>query len=128
MSTVRCANCGNYTATLHISVEVAGGPSEATAVCGECVERLERQALGGINALAPHALVLRLMNESEEPSFHCPDCGYDVENLVRTGKLGCRQCYYSFSDEVMNLVRRAIGREGHRGKAPPTRPNNVEEG
>jgi protein arginine kinase activator len=88
---------------------------------------LERQALGGISPLAPHSLLDRILNESEEPSFHCPDCGYDVENLVRTGKLGCRQCYASFSDEVMNLVRRAIGRDSHRGKSPPARPESQHE-
>ena len=121
MATIRCANCGNYTATLQISVQMAGAELEETAVCTECVERLERQALGALGPLAPHGLLARLTAEPEDPSFLCPDCGYDVENLVRTGKLGCVQCYSSFADEVMGLVRRAIGREAHRGKYPPLR-------
>ncbi|MBW3625940.1 MAG: hypothetical protein KY468_21310 [Armatimonadetes bacterium] len=121
MATLRCARCGNYTATLQISIQTSGGDPEETAVCPECVERLERQALGALGPLAPHGLLARLMADPEEPSFLCPECGYDVENLVRTGKLGCVQCYASFADEVLNLVRRAIGRETHRGKYPPLR-------
>ena len=122
MSTIRCASCGNYAATLHIHVEVAGQSPEDSAVCSECVERLERQVIGGAGPLSPHLLLSRLMAEADEdPSFRCPSCGYDVENVVRTGKLGCRQCYASFAEEVLNLVRRAIGRESHRGKLPPPR-------
>ncbi len=121
MATVRCANCGNYSATLQVSVQMAGTESEETAVCPECVERLERQALGTLGPLAPHGLLARLMADPEDSSFHCPDCGYDVENLVRTGKLGCVRCYTSFAEEVLGLIRRAIGRETHRGKYPPLR-------
>jgi protein arginine kinase activator len=124
MANLRCANCGNYTATLQISVQAAGGETEETAVCIDCVERLERQALGALGPLAPHDLLSRLTAEPEDPSFHCPVCGYDVENLVRTGKLGCVQCYSSFAGEVLNLVRRAIGRESHRGKYPPIRSSD----
>lgn len=119
MSTVRCAVCGNLTATIQIGVAVGGSPLEESAVCAVCVERIERQAMGALGPLAPHALLSRLMVDAEEPSFHCPSCGYDVENLVRTGKLGCQQCYDSFEEEVRNLLRRAVGRESHRGKLPP---------
>lgn len=130
MAAVRCANCGSYTATLQVSVQMSGSEMEETAVCSECVERLERQALGALGPLAPHGLLARLMADPEDPSFLCPDCGYDVENLVRTGKLGCVQCYASFAEEVLNLVRRAIGRETHRGKYPPLRlqPPDGDEG
>ena len=122
MSTTRCAGCGNYTATLLLTVRMSGASEEETAACPECVERMERQALGNIGPLAPHALLSRMLSEADEdPSFRCPFCGFDVENLARTGKLGCQQCYERFTEDVLDLVRRAIGRETHRGKLPPVR-------
>jgi protein arginine kinase activator len=121
MMTVRCGNCGSQSATLLIRIVKDGNDPEETAVCLDCSERLERQALGAVGPLSPSALALRLVNKTEEPEFRCPSCGYDIEDLVRTGKLGCRQCYFHFSDEVLNLVQRAIGRAEHRGKTPPAR-------
>ena len=125
---VRCANCGNYPAAFRIGVQLGETPDESTVVCPECAEKIQRQALGPVGALAPFDLLTRLLNDPEDSGFLCPVCGYDVENLVRLGKLGCRQCYATFADEVLNLVRRAIGRDTHYGKTPPERPESPPEG
>ncbi len=119
MPPLRCAQCGSWNADLQLTVEAQGAAPETSAVCGGCAERLERATLGPLGALAPHALLARLCADAEEPTFRCPVCGYDVEDLARHGKLGCQRCYLTFEEEVRNLVRRAIGRELHRGKTPP---------
>jgi protein arginine kinase activator len=121
MQTLICGECGDNPASFVITWVKGGGPPEERLICPDCAERLERQAFGTSGPLSPSALVTRLNNHEEEPSFRCPDCGYDIEDLARTGKLGCQNCYVHFAEQVRDMVSRSIGRTQHRGKSPPPR-------
>ena len=121
----RCATCANEAIRV-IEIEIAGAPYEEMAVCSDCLERLERQYGCPSGPLAPHSILVGLLAEPDGPGFQCKACGHDIENLARTGKLGCVECYHSFADEVLNLVRRSLGGKSHRGKLPPPRRSGGE--
>ena len=36
----------------------------------------------------------------------CPSCGYEFQNYLESGRLGCSKCYDTFHDEIMQEVNR----------------------
>ncbi len=48
----------------------------------------------------------------------CEFCGYSFKEIKESGKLGCPQCYFTYEQELGNLLRRIQGSQVHVGKAP----------
>ena len=48
----------------------------------------------------------------------CPACGCSLDNLKRTGKVGCSECYTAFADEMTTYLRSVHGGVIHRGRHP----------
>lgn len=48
----------------------------------------------------------------------CPSCGFSVDDLRRVRRLGCSDCYATFSDEVGQLLRGMHQGTSHIGKVP----------
>ena len=63
-------------------------------------------------------------NEKEEYSINsdqekkCSNCGLTYADFVRTGKLGCSQCYEAFHNQIKPLLNRLHGHFKHMGKIP----------
>lgn len=49
---------------------------------------------------------------------HCPVCGASFDDIVRNGRVGCAECYHTFSERLTPLVQRLHGEAVHCGKAP----------
>ncbi len=52
----------------------------------------------------------------------CPGCGFTYSDFRERGKLGCSQCYQSFSEPLSNILRKIHGNIQHSGKSPATLP------
>ncbi|MFH1562436.1 MAG: UvrB/UvrC motif-containing protein [Nitrospirota bacterium] len=50
----------------------------------------------------------------------CPGCGFTYSDFRERGKLGCSQCYQSFSEPLSNILRKIHGNIQHNGKSPST--------
>lgn len=48
----------------------------------------------------------------------CPGCGLTYSDFRERGKLGCGQCYQSFSEPLSNILRKIHGNIRHIGKSP----------
>jgi protein arginine kinase activator len=48
----------------------------------------------------------------------CPKCNFTEVDFKRMGRLGCEQCYMTFSDSVMPMIRGMHKGQRHTGKAP----------
>lgn len=57
-------------------------------------------------------------DEVRRPSLKCPKCGLSYEGFQEIGKLGCSECYRSFRDKLVPLLRRIHGNTRHGGKIP----------
>jgi protein arginine kinase activator len=54
-----------------------------------------------------------------EPLPGCPKCGYTVQDILATGRLGCGECYNFFKNDLMPLVSKYQGgATQHKGKIP----------
>lgn len=49
---------------------------------------------------------------------HCPVCGASFDDIVRSGRAGCAECYHTFSDRLKPVIERIHGEAVHRGKVP----------
>lgn len=48
----------------------------------------------------------------------CPYCGRDKEKVLKSGLVGCANCYASFADDVLPIAIKMQGDGVHAGKAP----------
>lgn len=54
----------------------------------------------------------------EEEGEHCPGCGFTLNKFQQTGRLGCSQCYLTFSDEILSRLGPMHRGLRHFGKHP----------
>lgn len=58
------------------------------------------------------------MEEEAEPEIRCKGCGITFEEITRTGRVGCAQCYQTFGQRLSPMIQRIHGNTSHRGKSP----------
>lgn len=54
-----------------------------------------------------------------EEGLKCQKCGLTVSDFQETGRLGCEECYETFSGKIEPLLQRLQGSIQHAGKVPP---------
>jgi len=56
-------------------------------------------------------------------TLRCEKCGSSFGDIVRSGRIGCADCYETFYDKLLPLLERVHGKTNHVGKIP----NSFEE-
>jgi protein arginine kinase activator len=56
--------------------------------------------------------------QKEAATVKCPGCGMTDEQFKSTGKLGCAECYHTFTAELGALLKNVQGSIHHEGKFP----------
>ena len=56
--------------------------------------------------------------ENANPNPVCPRCGMSYEEFLKTGLLGCADCYKSFGSAILGSLKNIQGSELHTGKRP----------
>ena len=87
------------------------------AVCAECARRrgfteVEKLKAGVAEIIAE----LKTRVEDGDTKLVCRNCGMSYAEFKRQGRLGCAECYVSFHDELVPLVRRIHGAAQHVGR------------
>ncbi|MBK1833451.1 UvrB/UvrC motif-containing protein [Roseibacillus ishigakijimensis] len=59
-----------------------------------------------------------LPSKEEGQGGACPGCGFTLEGFQKTGRLGCSQCYLTFSDEILSRLGPMHRGLRHFGKHP----------
>ncbi len=52
------------------------------------------------------------------PSRNCPTCGFGLEDLLRVRRFGCSDCYSTFREETLSMLRGMHRGIQHAGKTP----------
>lgn len=127
-----CPECGKRPATLHYTKIVNGHKTEFH-LCEVCAqEKGEYMQMPGFeNGFSFHQLLSGLLNfdaSHSEPGGHgaapkpqmhrCPTCGLTYNQFSKIGRFGCADCYKTFRDRLVPLLRRVHGHASHRGKIP----------
>ena len=119
-----CERCHKRLATLRYS-EVVNGKAAVRNICRRCLEEIQGDAGAGFEVQgAPTARHRRAAAASEEHPIattserQCPSCGMPLEDVLKTGQIGCNVCYETFSEPLESLIRGVHTAMRHRGKMP----------
>jgi protein arginine kinase activator len=120
--TTWCERCGQNAAV----AEITASDGETVRLCAACSAQWET-AQGGWAHGAAH-LAAGLTRREGAAALLCPRCGFDVEDLVRLGRVGCPECYGAFADQVADMLDQAMPYPHHSGKWPKRWTNGRERG
>lgn len=117
-----CQNCGNKTATTHIK-KIVNGIVDEKHLCSECAQKLgytansDNSFSGLLASMLNEGLPIKTVQAKE-----CNCCGYTMDDIVKTGKVGCAKCYNTFREELLPYIKRIHGNVEHLGKIPNKSP------
>lgn len=120
-----CQECGQETATVHITKIVNGRKTELH-LCRRCAQAHDELDFSFEPKLSLHDLLGSLLGESMRGSreaqrkakVQCPSCALTFAQFSQIGRLGCSDCYSAFNEQLLPLLRRIHGSTRHTGKVP----------
>lgn len=119
-----CQHCKKNEATTVVKTMINGEYAEYR-LCHECAHELGYDSMfpdftsdfgGLLSSFFSNAL------PAISGAAHCNTCGSTLNDIKRTGKVGCADCYDTFFSELMPTIRNIHGNTEHKGK----RPNVIE--
>lgn len=125
-----CQNCGRNEANTHIK-RIVDGESSELHLCTECARHLGYTGTfpgfgANISALLSRFFPETALALPEQDVERCPGCGASFDDIVRTGYMGCAECYDIFYDRLKPSLSRIHGRATHVGKSSTTTDRRTE--
>ena len=112
-----CQSCEKKQATTHIKT-IMNGELKEYRLCSDCAKKLGYSSFLGDVGFDFDKLFGSFMEGIGAPRTQkrCQCCGSSFEDIARSGKVGCAECYDTFYEELLPSVRRIHGRTSHTGK------------
>jgi protein arginine kinase activator len=115
-----CCICKEKEATVHLT-QIAGEKMQKVDLCEECAKTKGVNDPTGFS-LADLLLGLGASQEIEQASggtdLRCPRCGFTQADFKKAGRLGCPDCYKTFSEALEGLLKTMHKGTRHVGKVP----------
>lgn len=114
-----CQKCGKHEATTHIK-QVINGEFTQMYLCSECAAKA-----GYGDVFSDFGFDLNNLFGSffSQPKYtlaskteRCSKCGTSFGEIVKSGKIGCADCYEKFYDMLVPSIQRIHGKTRHNGK------------
>lgn len=127
-----CEKCKKRTATVFYNENI-NGKTRSYSLCGECAAKLrEKGDLQDITSMVgsfadpfselhDHLFggffgLPTSINVSNEKK--CPTCGCTYSDISKEGRVGCPECYTTFSSELARMIHSVHGTTTHTGSVP----------
>jgi len=115
-----CCICKEKNATVHLT-QIAGEKMQKVDLCEECAKAKGVNDQAGFS-LADLLLGLGASQELEQSvggtEVKCPQCGFTHADFKKSGRLGCPECYVTFSEGLGGLLKSMHKGTRHVGKVP----------
>jgi len=121
-----CESCKERNATTHIK-RVVNGVLTETHLCTECAGEYGYQTALNVFDMGSILGGLFSKTSNDEEVLRCKNCGSSFEDIKRTGKIGCAQCYDTFRDRLKSMIRQIHGTAEHKGKKPGSSALRVQD-
>ena len=97
---------------------VVGDDLKRLDLCEECARKAGAIHPSGFLA---EEVLLQEFPQAPETKLQCSQCGYPLDSLQKTGRLGCATCYERFADSLGEALVETQKGLVHRGKRPVRR-------
>ncbi|PTX97410.1 excinuclease ABC subunit B [Verrucomicrobia bacterium LW23] len=117
---MQCEFCKSEEATVHLT-QIINGKMSKVDLCAKCEKEKGVADPTGFS-LADMLLGLgsaeemKNGNHNQEPV--CPLCGFTQPDFKKTARLGCSQCYNTFSKGLEGILKDMHRGTTHKGKVP----------
>jgi protein arginine kinase activator len=112
-----CDLCGKGEATMKVSQLDKDGKVTEISVCAECARQRGFTEVGKLKAgVAEIIAELKTRVDEGDAKLICRNCGLSYAEFKQQGRLGCADCYVSFHDQLVPLIRRIHGAVQHVGR------------
>ena len=121
---IMCDECGIRPANIHLTTIVDGEKKDVN-LCAECLARkkelkIDFSALAGTigQMLTSGVPPVRKSAPDAEPipDLTCEGCGTSYEAFLKTGSVGCAQCYEVFRQPLSAWLVKRAGSDRHAGR------------
>jgi len=115
-----CCVCKEKEATVHLT-QIAGDKMQKVDLCEDCAKHKGVNDPTGFS-LADLLLGLGAAQEIGQTvggvEVKCPNCGFTQADFKKAGRLGCSECYQTFSEGLESLLKSMHKGTKHVGKVP----------
>ena len=117
-----CQNCKQKEATTHIK-RVINGEATESHLCHSCASNLGVGSFFDDFTLNLPDIFSGFFGDSafalgESRLDRCEKCGCCFDDIIKSGRVGCADCYEKFYRKLLPSVQRIHGKAGHAGKVP----------
>ena len=115
-----CEICKKRQATVHYRENVNGKVNEKF-LCAECAKSsgyYDKMNVFEPSFINPAEFISSVFEPRRTSEISCKNCGTSAEEFRETGFVGCSECYTTFGEAIMPVVRRVQGAAKHVGKSP----------
>ncbi len=117
-----CQNCKKNEATTHIKRVFAGERTE-NHLCRDCAVSLGFGDIFDDLSFSMPSIFSSFFDDAvfalgDSRSARCEKCGSSFDDIVKSGKVGCADCYKKFYSELMPSIQRIHGKVKHSGSVP----------
>lgn len=132
-----CENCKKREANVRYSENINGVKKEMH-LCEECSRKLgiTSQIDFSIPSLDIPSLFGSFLEDFNRPEYiplineikelTCDSCGSTFEDIVKTGKYGCANCYDVFEDRMDPILKKLQGANRHNGRLGKISNNKIK--
>ena len=116
---MQCTLCKEKPATVHLT-QIVGDKVQKLDLCEDCAKAKGINDPAGF-AMADIMLGLGAAQELEQTAgieIKCPRCGFTQVDFKKSGRLGCPECYKTFSEGLSSLLKTMHKGVKHMGKTP----------
>lgn len=118
-----CQNCNDREATVHVT-KIINNQKQEFHLCEQCAR--ENDDINFDTTFTINNFLTGLLDSIHSSPFKvdyiktttCSKCGMNYGKFKELGRLGCSECYKTFNEKLMPLVKRIHGSENHTGKIP----------
>lgn len=125
-----CTNCGKNQATVHITKNVNGMTREYY-LCPECAKQMDIQNPFDSFASLFKSMFPFAVGEGLRQAKKCPTCGSTLDEITKSGMLGCAGCYDAFEQELKPMIANLHANSTYvpdgEAKQPQPEKKNVNE-
>jgi protein arginine kinase activator len=117
-----CDYCQKNEAT-NILKQTVNGTSKVLHICDSCANSMLFSNL--FSDFSIHNIFTKGL-QNERPKKTCPHCQTTLDDILSSGKVGCAECYETFSAELSRSIEKIHGKSRHVGKVPQSAAGRLQ--